>query len=144
MLVVARKGRVHNGDRQHMSTETDRRSIILVVDDVEETRDGIEKLLAADGYHVIPARSEADAIAQARCEPPSLILVSLGGAESAVISAARRVREGAELSEGVPIVIFGSPTRAEGAQVEIGLNIYVTCPDNFDQLRALLRRLLPV
>ena len=127
-----------------MSTENDRRSIILVLEDVEETRDGIEALLKADGYRVIPARSEVDAIAQARCEHPSLILVSLGGAESAVIAAARRVRESAGLSVGVPIVIFGSSTRPEGAEVEIGFDTYVMCPDNFDQLRALLRRLLPV
>lgn len=127
-----------------MSTESDRRSIILVLDDVEETRDGLEKLLTADGYRVIPARSEADAIRQARLEPPGLILVGLGGAEAAVIAVAKRVREGAELSEHVPIVIFGSPTRPEGAVVEVGRDIYVTCPDNFDQLRALLRRLLPV
>jgi DNA-binding response OmpR family regulator len=127
-----------------MSTENDRRSIILVLEDVEEIRDGIEALLKADGYRVIPARSEADALGQARREDPSLILVGLGGAESAVIAAAKRVREGAGLSEDVPIVIFCSPTRPEGVEVEIGLDIYVTRPDNFDQLRALLRRLLPV
>jgi len=38
-----------------MSTESDRRSIILVLEHVEEIRDGIEKLLAADGYRLIPA-----------------------------------------------------------------------------------------
>jgi len=127
-----------------MSTENDRRSIILVLEDVEEIRDGIEELLKADGYRVIPARSEADATRQARSEHPSLILASLGGAESAVIAAAKRVREGAGLSENIPIVIFCSPTRPEGAEVEIGLGVYVICPDNFDQLRASLRRLLPV
>jgi CheY-like chemotaxis protein len=127
-----------------MSTETDRRSIILVLEDVEETRDGMEKLLTASGYRVIPARSEADAIGQARREHPSLILACLGGAESAVIAAAKRVRDSAGLTEDVPIVVFCSPTRPEGAEVELGLGIYVTCPDNFDQLRALLRRLLPL
>jgi DNA-binding response OmpR family regulator len=127
-----------------MSTENDRRSIILVLEDVEETRDGLEQLLTADGYRVIPARSEAEAIGQARCEHPGLILACLGGAESVVIAAAQQVRDSAGLSENVPIVIFCSPTRPEGAEVELGLGIYVTCPDNFDQLRALLRRLLPV
>jgi CheY-like chemotaxis protein len=39
--------------------------LILVVEDVEETRDGIEKLLEADGYRVDPAREEEDAIARA-------------------------------------------------------------------------------
>jgi DNA-binding response OmpR family regulator len=127
-----------------MSTESDRRSMILVLEDVEETRDGIEELLKADGYRVIPARTEAGAIGQAGREHPNLILVGLGGTELAVSAAARRVRERAGLSESVPIVILGSPTRPEGAEVEIGFDTYVTCPDNFDQLRALLRRLLPV
>ena len=127
-----------------MSTESDRRPIILVLEDVEETRDGMEKLLTASGYRVIPARTEAGAIGQAGREYPNLILVSLGGAESGVIAAAKRVREGAGLREDVPIVIFCSPTRPEGAEVELCQGIYVTCPDNFDQLRALLRRLLPL
>jgi len=30
--------------------------LILVMEDVHETRDGIEKLLTADGYRVAPAR----------------------------------------------------------------------------------------
>ena len=38
--------------------------LILVVEDVEESRDGIEKLLAADGYRVDPARQEEDAVAK--------------------------------------------------------------------------------
>jgi DNA-binding response OmpR family regulator len=104
----------------------------------------MEKLLEADGYRVIPARSEAGAISQAGREHPNLILVGLGGTESAVIAAAKRLRENARLRKDVPIVIFCSPTREEGVEVEIGLDIYVTRPYNFDQLRALLRRLLPV
>jgi CheY-like chemotaxis protein len=60
-----------------MSPESDGRSIILVLEDVEETRDGMEKLLTASGYRVIPATSEADAMGQAGREPPNLILVSL-------------------------------------------------------------------
>jgi CheY-like chemotaxis protein len=37
--------------------------MILVVEDVAETRDGIEKLLKADGYRVAAARDERDAMA---------------------------------------------------------------------------------
>ncbi len=116
--------------------------IILIVDDVEETRDGIESLLKADGYHVSPARHEEEAVARARCEGPDLILVSLGGAPNDVIATAQRIRERAELSGDVPVVIFCSPVIAEGAEVGIGSNVYVTRPDNFDQLRAFLGRLL--
>ena len=53
--------------------------IILVVEDVHETRDGIEKLLKADGYRVALARDERDAIESAHRTRPDLILVSLAG-----------------------------------------------------------------
>src|SRR6185369_4493441 len=52
-------------------------SIILVVEDINETRDGIEKLLKADGYRVTLARDERFAIDGAQREPPNLILVSV-------------------------------------------------------------------
>ncbi len=41
------------------------RPLILIVEDVHETRDGIEKLLTADGYRVALARDEVDAIESA-------------------------------------------------------------------------------
>jgi DNA-binding response OmpR family regulator len=116
--------------------------IILVVEDIEETRDGIEKLLEADGYRVDPAREEGDAVARAACKPPDLILVSLGGSLAHVIATARRVRDRAALGEQAPIVIFCIESIAEGGEVSIGNNVYLTRPDNFNQLRALLRRLL--
>ena len=41
-----------------MNNESDTNSIILVVEDINETRDGIEKLLKADEYRVTLARDE--------------------------------------------------------------------------------------
>ena len=116
--------------------------IILVVEDVEETRDGIEKLLTADGYRVHPARDEDDAVDRAKREPPGLILVSVAGPHAQVIALAARVRQRAELSDDIPIVIFCIPSIAEGAEVALGRNIYITRPDNFDQLRTFLKHLL--
>jgi DNA-binding response OmpR family regulator len=117
-------------------------AIILVVEDSEETRDGIVRLLKVEGYSVDPARDEDDAVERARRRHPQLILVSLGGPHPAVIATARRIRERAGLSLDTPIVVFGVESLAEGAEVDIGENVYVTRPDNFDQLRGLLRRLL--
>jgi CheY-like chemotaxis protein len=65
-----------------MNNESETSSIILVVEDVNETRDGIEKLLKADGYRVTLARDEKDAIKSAQQEPPNLILVSVAGLTS--------------------------------------------------------------
>ena len=116
--------------------------LILVVEDVPETRDGIEKLLTADGYHVVVARDERDAIETAERLRPDLILVSLAGLPREVIFSARNIREGADLGEHVPVVVFCIDEIAEGDEVAIGQNVHVTRPDNFNQLRTLLARLL--
>ena len=125
-----------------MIRETDTPPIILVVEDIQETREGIEKLLNADGYLVAVARDERDAIQSARLQRPNLILVSLAGLAREVIAAARRIRERAEVGENVPIVVFCVEEIAEGEELAIGQDVHVTRPDNFDQLRSLLIRLL--
>src|SRR5678815_3459809 len=75
-----------------MNNEGDTNSIILVVEDVNETRDGIERLLKADGYRVTLARDEKDAIESAQRVPPNLILVSVAGLPHEFVIAARHIR----------------------------------------------------
>ena len=125
-----------------MFSEDDKSLIILVVEDVHETRDGIEKLLKADGYQVAVARDEVDATERARLRHPDLILVSLAGLSSEVIAVARRIRERAEVGEQVPVVVFCVEGISEGEEVAIDQNVHLTQPDNFNQLRSLLARLL--
>ena len=117
-------------------------SLILVVEDVHETRDGIEKLLQADGYRVKVARDEGDAVESARRAPPDLILVSLAGSLGEVIFTARRIRERAGVGDDVPVVAFCIEEIRQGEEVALGQNVHVTRPDNFNQLRSLLVRLL--
>ena len=116
--------------------------IILVVEDVHETRDGIEKLLKVDGYRVVLARDELDGIESAQRQRPHLILVSLEGSPSEVLMSGRRIRESAVAGDDVPIVIFCFDDIPEGAEVAIGKNVHIALPDNFNQLRGLLSRLL--
>ena len=116
--------------------------IILVVEDVRETREGIEKLLLVDGYRIALARDEPDGIESARRQRPDLILVSLAGLPREVIGSARRIRQKAAIGEDVPVVVFCIDEIAQGDEVAIGENVHVTRPDNFDQLRSLLARLL--
>ena len=125
-----------------MNRQAETSPIILVVEDVAETRDGIEKLLMADGYRVSVARDEPDAIESARRNRPDLILVSLAGLPREVSATARRIRERARIRDDVPVVIFCDEEIDEGDEVEIGQNVYVTRPDNFNQLRGFLTRLL--
>jgi len=116
--------------------------IILVVEDVHETRDGIETLLTADRYRVAVARDEDDAIERAQRAKPHLILVGLAGSPREVISRALSIRQHAEVGEGVPVVVFCIEGIEEGDEVAIGKNVHLTRPDNFNQLRSLIARLL--
>jgi len=125
-----------------MDKKNDTNPIILVVEDVQETREGIEKLLLVDDYRVALARDELDGIESARRQRPDLILVSLAGLPREVILSARRIRESAAIGEDVPVVVFCVDEIAEGDEIAIGENVHVTRPDNFNQLRSLLARLL--
>src|SRR5437773_175937 len=107
------------GSRQFISDDGDAHSLILVVADVEEIRDGIEKLLIARGYRVDPARDEDDAVVRAGRMPPNLILLSLGESAVDIIATASRIRHRAKLPEHIPVVIFCIQTVAEGAEVQI-------------------------
>jgi CheY-like chemotaxis protein len=122
--------------------EHDPPPIILVVEDVHETRDGIEKLLMADGYRVAPARNERDAIESAQRTRPDLILVSLAGSPHEVVFSARSIRQRAAVGEHVPVVVFCIEGIDDGDEVAIGQNVHLTRPDNFNQLRSLIARLL--
>jgi DNA-binding response OmpR family regulator len=124
-----------------MPTDNNAR-LILLLENEQETRDGIEKLLRADGYRVDAARDEDDAVARATRAIPDLILVSLNGSPHDAIAETSSIRERAELDQSIPVVIFSVQTVAEGAEEKIEGNVYLTRPDNFDQLRALFRRLL--
>ena len=117
-------------------------ALILVVEDVDETRYGMEKLLMADGYRVSLARHESEAIESAQQKCPDLILVSLAGSPNDIIMAAERIREAAEVGARVPVVIFWVEGIDEGEEVAIDQNVHLTCPDNFNQLRGLMVRLL--
>ena len=125
-----------------MDNENRLNPVILVVVDVHETRDGIEKLLKVDGYRVVLARDERDGIESAQRQRPDLILVSLGGLPLQVLDSGRRIRESAAAGDDVPLVIFCFDEIPEGTEVSIGKNVHIAQPDNFNQLRGFLSRLL--
>jgi len=113
-----------------------------VIEDVEETRYGIKRLLTASGYQVATARDEEEAVIAARIQAPDLILVSLGLDAVQALPLAARIRERAGLCEDVPVAVFSVKTLEEGAEVWAGCSVYLTRPANFDEIRALLGRLL--
>lgn len=125
-----------------MSVQDQERLVILVLDDIEETRYLTERMLKVNGYNVALARNEEEAISEALTRSPSLILMSLGLEPEGLLASARRIRQEAALSEDVAIVIFCVATIPEGAEMEVHKNVYMTHPDNFNQLRGFLHRVL--
>jgi DNA-binding response OmpR family regulator len=91
---------------------------------------------------VSTARDEEEAVQKAILYPVDLILISPGLDAAQVLPVARRMRKRAGLDEEVPAVVFSVTSIDEGAEVAVGQNVYMTRPDNFDQLRAFLSRLL--
>jgi CheY-like chemotaxis protein len=129
-------------DENVMTLDSQQRQVILVLEDIEETAYLIEKMLKKSGYCVTLARNEEDAILRGRFPSPDLILMSLGMGPERLLSTAHRIRRRAGLSQDVAVVIFCIPTIPEGAEMEVDKNVYMTRPDNFNQLRELLHRLL--
>src|SRR6185295_3181408 len=118
-----------------------RAALILVVEDVHEISDGIERLLKTDGYRVALARDELRAIESAQLTRPDLILVNWSGLSGQVLPIVGRIREQSAVGEQIPVV-FWIEDIDEGEEVALEGNVYLTRPDNFNQLRGLLARLL--
>lgn len=117
---------------------------MLIVEDEEYAREGMAELLEKDGYRVITAADEREALDSVRREPPDLILVELGGPSHYLLSVGERVRAEA-LDAEIPIVAYaGRPDEVvrEGGEVSLGDNEYVTLPEDFEQLEDLIERLL--
>lgn len=117
--------------------------LILVVEDVYETRAGINTLLKATGYRVVLASAEQEVMNSTHPERPHLILVGAAGLPNNVLVTVGRIRKEAGVADDVPVVVFCAEDINEGEEIAIGGNVYLTNPDNFNQLRSLLARLLP-
>ncbi len=121
-----------------MKPKPARSARILVVEHEQTMRETIEKLLIRDGYWVDKADNEFTAIATIVLDRPDLILISLCGSAQELLRKARTIRELGGLTEKTPIIIFSIPTIPEGVEENVGGNIYITAPENFDQLRELI------
>jgi CheY-like chemotaxis protein len=115
-----------------------RADLILVVEDVRETSDGIERLLQADGYRVSLARDELHAVESAELRRLHLILVTCTGLSGEVLATVCRIRGRAAVGDQIPVVLGRDID--EGEEVAVGGNVHLMPPDSFNQLRDLLAR----
>lgn len=117
---------------------------VMVVEDFEDNRFMMRRLLEMSGYRVLEAINGEEAVKLAQSELPSLILMDLSLPLLDGLAATRCIREVQELKH-VPIVAVSAHDTADfhADALAAGCNDYVTKPIDFDQLEALLSRLLP-
>ncbi|HEV2765811.1 MAG TPA: response regulator [Pyrinomonadaceae bacterium] len=116
---------------------------VMVVEDFEDNRFMMRRLLEMSGYRVVEAVNGEEAIETARRERPDLILMDLSLPLLDGLAATRRIREHDELKK-VPIVAVSAHDTADfhAEALAAGCNEYVTKPIDFDQLESLLSRLI--
>ena len=109
---------------------------ILVVDDKEDSRRLVGKVLGHHGYEVIGAGTGADAINIAQTELPDLILmdIRLPGTIDG-LEATRRIKALPNLAH-IPILAISASVRPEDMQIALdsGLNDFVRKPIDIDEL----------
>lgn len=116
----------------------------MVVEDFEDNRFMMRRLLESSGYHVLEAINGEEAVRIAELERPDLILMDLSLPLLDGLAATRRIREHEGLRQ-VPIIAVSAHDTADfhAEALAAGCNDYVTKPIDFDQLESLLHRLLP-
>lgn len=117
---------------------------VMVVEDFEDNRFMMRRLLEMSGYRVLEAVNGEEAVELAHRERPQLILMDLSLPQLDGLAATRRIRQYPDM-KNVPIVAVSAHDTADfhADALAAGCNDYVTKPIDFDQLEALLSRLLP-
>ena len=123
----------HNGSKK----------TVLVVEDFEDNRFMMRRLLELNGYRVIEAINGQEAVLIAAQERPHLILMDLSLPQIDGLAATRSIRQ-LDGMRAVPIIAISahdtSDFRTEA--LAAGCNEYLTKPVDFDQLEDLLKKLL--
>lgn len=118
-------------------------SLILVVEDFEDTRQMIALELRSRGYEVVEAADGRQALEAARRRRPDLVIMDLSLPVLDGLSAVYRMRE-TEAMCGVPVIAC----TAHGADIHlaaaraVGCDEYLTKPVDLGRLNELVSRLL--
>jgi len=116
---------------------------VLVVEDFEDNRFMMRRLLEMSGYRVVEAVNGEQAVEAAERENPDVILMDLSLPKLDGLAATRRIRERDGMGR-VPIVAVSAHDTSDfhADALAAGCNEYMTKPIDFDQLEGLLKRLL--
>jgi two-component system cell cycle response regulator DivK len=119
------------------------KELLLVVEDFEDSRFMMLRLLEMAGYRVLEASDGEQAVELAVQKRPALILMDLSLPKLDGLAATRKIRRHKGMGK-VPIVAVSAHDAPESRieALEAGCDEYVTKPIDLDHLSALLKRLL--
>jgi two-component system cell cycle response regulator DivK len=125
-----------------MDTENNQLSL-LVVEDTEDNRFMMRRLLEMEGYRVVEARNGEEAVKVAQEEKPALILMDLSLPIIDGLAATRLIRKLPAL-EKTPIIVVSAHDTGDfqARALKAGCNRYITKPIDFGELEKLIVQLL--
>lgn len=123
--------------------KTNKSFTVLLVEDTEDNRFMMRRLLEMAGYRVVEAMNGEDAVKLARKEKPDLILMDLSLPLIDGLAATRLIRKLPEFHT-TPIIAVSAHDTSDFQQeaFEAGCNRYITKPIDFNELEELIGQLL--
>jgi len=122
---------------------TDEAATVLLVEDTEDNRQMMKRLLEMSGYRVVEAINGRQAVEVATQVRPGIILMDLSLPFIDGLAATRKIRSLPGLGK-VPIVAVSAHDTADfhSEALDAGCNAYITKPIDYPELEDLVNRLL--
>ena len=116
---------------------------VLLVEDTEDNRFMMRRLLEMAGYRVVEAMNGEEAVKLAKTEFPHLILMDLSLPVIDGLAATRLIRK-LPHCESTPIIAVSAHDTSDfqSEAIDAGCNSYVTKPIDFNDLEDLIAKLL--
>src|SRR4029078_1520531 len=116
---------------------------VLLVEDTEDNRFMMRRLLEMAGYQVVEAMNGEEAVKLAKSECPQLILMDLSLPVIDGLAATRLIRKLPHCGSTPIIAVSAHDTSDfQSEAIEAGCNSYVTKPIDFNDLEDLIAKLL--
>ena len=116
---------------------------VLLVEDTEDNRVMMRRLLEMSGYCVMEAVNGVEAVTQAEREVPQIILMDLSLPLIDGLAATRRIRQLSSLKDVPIIAVSAHDTLDFHAEALVaGCDAYITKPIDYGELEGLIESLL--
>ncbi|MFN2492924.1 MAG: response regulator [Pyrinomonadaceae bacterium] len=116
---------------------------VLLVEDTEDNRQMMKRLLEMSGYRVLEATNGKEAVELASSELPQVILMDLSLPLIDGLAATRRIRSLPGLNK-IPIIAVSAHDTADfhSEALAAGCDAYITKPIDYPELEDIVQRLL--